>query len=383
MKILQGSEGLGQVLPFTSILPVDRLTAVFRNTTNAYKFYWFRAILSVLKEGGGPEISQQELTRRMFEQVWYPIDFFKLSFGRQDGFAAIVRHIREHAPVNALDNSPAARPIAQQVAAALKGDPLKRFEAQLLSLYQYVPYRFVRPFVEKEVAGLKDAQVDLAIRAAVNEVSKQDPARCPYHFTDTGICINAGWLEYFRTHLAILEGFVNWNLVQFLQVRNPNISGIATKLFKPEERQLAGVRQAWNVYREQKGRLECIYSGKVLAPNFSLDHFIPWSFVAHDLNWNLAPISKEINSSKSDRLPDSVYLQRMIALQFDFLHSVAGARGVGRVLEDYALLFHKELTDIKQLPFERFAQTFSDTFHPMLQIAKNAGFSDGWKYEKA
>lgn len=36
----------------------------------------------------------------------------------------------------------------------------------------------------------------------------------------------------------------------------------------------------------------------------SLDHFVPWSYVAHDELWNLVPTTKSLNSSKSNDLPN-------------------------------------------------------------------------------
>ena len=35
----------------------------------------------------------------------------------------------------------------------------------------------------------------------------------------------------------------------------------------------------------------------------SIDHFVPWQFVAHDELWNLSPTTKTINSSKGNKLP--------------------------------------------------------------------------------
>ena len=48
-----------------------------------------------------------------------------------------------------------------------------------------------------------------------------------------------------------------------------------------------------------------IYGENRLAPeNISIDHFVPWSYVAHDEFWNLHPTTRAINSSKSNRLPE-------------------------------------------------------------------------------
>ncbi|MDY5576621.1 MAG: HNH endonuclease domain-containing protein [Lachnospiraceae bacterium] len=36
--------------------------------------------------------------------------------------------------------------------------------------------------------------------------------------------------------------------------------------------------------------------------DISIDHFVPWSYVAHDEMWNLNPTTKSINSSKRNNL---------------------------------------------------------------------------------
>jgi len=59
--------------------------------------------------------------------------------------------------------------------------------------------------------------------------------------------------------------------------------------------------QLWQAYSSQIDLIS-IYTGHYIE-NFDIDHFIPWSFVTHDQLWNLAPIEKSLNSSKSNKLP--------------------------------------------------------------------------------
>ena len=58
-----------------------------------------------------------------------------------------------------------------------------------------------------------------------------------------------------------------------------------------------------------------IYSGERLGEAFAVDHVLPWTFVAHDLRWNLTPVSVSTNSAKSDHLPDlAIYIPRLAKL---------------------------------------------------------------------
>ena len=51
--------------------------------------------------------------------------------------------------------------------------------------------------------------------------------------------------------------------------------------------------------------------------DISIDHFVPWSYVAHDEFWNLSPTTRSINSSKSNNLPKwDIYFPKLSELQF-------------------------------------------------------------------
>ena len=63
------------------------------------------------------------------------------------------------------------------------------------------------------------------------------------------------------------------------------------------------------------GESACFYCDASLDVGVStIDHFIPWTFVFEDRLWNLVPACRVCNSSKSDRLPDEVQLQRLLLL---------------------------------------------------------------------
>jgi hypothetical protein len=66
-------------LPFDEHLPVEILSAGFRNVTNSYKFFWFLAILEHIQEDHSRVIPIDQLLARMVAWVWYPTNYFKLS----------------------------------------------------------------------------------------------------------------------------------------------------------------------------------------------------------------------------------------------------------------------------------------------------------------
>ena len=74
-------------LPSDHKVDVGKLSAVFNSTSASYKFYWFLAILDAI-EDGKTEITKHELFARMIANAWYTVNYFQVSFGKQDKIQA-------------------------------------------------------------------------------------------------------------------------------------------------------------------------------------------------------------------------------------------------------------------------------------------------------
>jgi hypothetical protein len=208
---------------------------------------------------------------------------------------------------------------------------------------------------------------------------------CPYRFVSIpveSIEIQKEWFEYLQEHLYILTGFCFWHLLNYLQKNNPNVPNIAGKLFEPIERDLRQARVFWQLAFDHLGSIRCIYSDQTMRKDtFSLDHFLPWRFVTHDLLWNIVPTPKNINSMKNDNLPDvDKYFDRFAQLQYEAFVVALNLRKT-KLIEDYILLFRNyNFSEATIYPFEQFRQTLYDTILPQIQIAKNMGFTSAWSY---
>jgi hypothetical protein len=120
------------------------------------------------------------------------------------------------------------------------------------------------------------------------------------------------------------------------------------------------------------------------ADKLALDHYLPWSFVAHDQLWNLIPTLPEVNSSKSDHLPEARYFDRFVSLQHQGLivaNKNAGARDWNKYIEPYLsdLRFSDKLDLLDREKLER---AYKSTLLPMLELAKNLGFSANWRFRR-
>ena len=365
-------------LPPSPALPVSALAASFEEVTNSYKFYWFLAILECVRENQGPFLPLDSLLARMTAGVWYPVHYFRLSFGKQDQLDKVIALLREKSglPID----SPRTSVIQTVLNHLQKRDEVGR---AIFSLGNFVPYRFLRPLFAQTLRGAKDWEVNRRIRMLANQAFF-DPQPCLYRFVDLpipGIELHPEWIDYLHQHIAILTGFCLWNLVNYLQRNNPNVPGIAAKLFEPQARDLSRARKFWTLALGQNRTLNCIYSGQPLAADFSLDHFLPWRFVTHDLLWNLVPTPKPINSSKGDNLPDPHYFDPFAQIQYQAVQAIIQIAQAAKLLEDHLLLFKiSSINDLQGMDFPHFRDALSAAIVPQMQIAANMGFSTGWKY---
>lgn len=354
-------------LPEQEDLPIAQLSSVFSDTTNSYKFYWFLSILDGMLETGQTHFLMQELSLRMMANVWYPLNYYKLSFGNQDDFKKIAGFISERTSISTKLNAPDLR---EQIKSQLTNKDLLDVFNRIENLLRWVPYRFIRPFFKTETKRLPDSEVNGKIVVLANATHK-----APYRFDNKSIIINDSWIFYFQQHQYILRGFIHWHLIQFLQKNNPNVIAIPNKLERPTSRDFKQAKPFWKKYLSNHPDLKCIYSGQFITPEtISLDHYIPFSFVAHDQLWNLIPTTKTVNSAKNDWIPDtSLYFDKYAQLQYDVFQFYAENKET-KFLEDYSTLFRESTETINKQPFEWFKDHLRQAIEPQLQTARNMGF---------
>jgi hypothetical protein len=367
-------------LPASNKLPVEYLAASFSNVTNSYKFYWFLSILEYIKENQTSIIPLNKLLANMVGSVWYPTNYFRLSFGKQDRLNQIALKVKVTTGL-AVD-AKKGQVVDVTLTCLLTQPDLSK---EIFSLGRFVPQRFLRPFFQNLLKGKPDWQVDKLIVELADNAFTNPTETCLYRFVnipEEAIELQPDWFDYLQRHLNILTGFCLWHLVNYLQKNNPNVPNLASKLFEPEKRDLKQARAFWRLVFDLTEPMICIYSGQTMdKDDFSLDHFLPWRFVTHDLLWNIIPTPKNVNSAKSDNLPKiDLYFAAFAQRQYTAFQSVANLRKT-KLLEDYVLLFKKEdFHEVKELSSEQFVAILHDTIVPQIQIAKNMGFTADWSY---
>lgn len=344
------------LLPQNPHLPISALAGIFSNTTATYKFYWFVSLMDIVVKERKTRISFWEIIAGMVAESWYPIHYFKLSFGKSDSLFNNSLEIQKEFQIS-IDSD--KKKIKNQLLDNIDGT--KKF-LRVFSLN--VPYRFLSPWIRYTY----DEDVVAKSQRFEND--------CLYAIYGDEIVINEEWIDYLRENYTILRDFAFWNLTEFLQKRNPNVPNVPSKLIKPNLREsLTKQHKFWDTYIERVGHMNCIYTGKpIVAKKYDLDHFVPWSFVSHNLLWNLIPADSSINSSKSNNLPPlDIYLKPFSKLQQNALKVMYEENPNNAIFEDY-LIVYDSVSDLVHLSETDFYEVFRKTFSPMVQIAENMGF---------
>ncbi len=332
--------------------------------TASYKLYWLLGILDIIKDFPSERsinIEFDDVIRRMIALSWYTILEYRLNFGASDTLEKAVHYIESNTELNR--NS-----CKKEIVELLENSADSKIIEIIHSFSKYVPYRFLTTFIPK-LNGIPDHKRN----SVIEEASKTTPD-IPYAISGKTCVMDLKWLEYLYLNNSIIKGWVQYKLVSFLQARNPNVPAITEKFEAPHQRNLEAARKYWTEYISFNDSRDIFSHQPMRATEISIDHFVPWSFVLHDRIWNLAPTSRELNSSKSNHLPMwEKYFKSFAELQFRAFKWHSNKTPSSKVLEDFILIKPGIAgTDISR---ESFFSILENTLQPAYRIAANQGFS--------
>lgn len=373
-----------QELPQSERVNVSVLTQIFNNTTNSYKYLFFLSLLDILKRRHFDisPISFEKIIIEMLANAWYPHTYFKLSFGTQDQLANKLDSLDLEVTEPILKFRDTDKNLLINIIQAQNLDDIIAF------IGKYVPFRLIRPFFAQETRGLLDAKVNQTIiHLANNQFEVTKPI---YYFNSqylkdcTGIVLHQGWVEYIAENYSIVRGWIFWEWLGYMQKCNPSVPAVSNKLFPPQQREsLANQTKFWKLILKHT-EVRCIYSNLLLTTdNISLDHYLPWSLVAHDQLWNLIPTFPEVNSAKSNNLPSSIYFSAFVAMQHRGLtisHENIKSNIWNKYIESY--IAELKITDQNDiLNFEKLRNAYELIIMPQISLATTQGFTPNWFYK--
>lgn len=355
---------MNMTIPQSETLSTSAMNRVFDDTTATYKFYWLLSLLDMYVKEQKEEMLALEVAARMVAYAWYPIEYFHLLFGKGDSMETIIPEVKRLTNITVDDKLEDKKSIITEFVFT---NMLVKNEVK--KLIKYVPFKFLTPWLYAR----DDNAIKIQSQSFLND--------CLYSLTGSAekltVTINPKWSDYLKTNYEILRDFALWNLTLFLQAKNPNVPNVAGKLLRPEKREaLTAQTKFWNKVIEKSGPITCIYTNTLLGiKEFELDHFMPWSFVSHNQNWNLIPANGSINSSKSNRIPNlEHYLPKMAKEQHRALRVYIPISGnKDAILNEYYTLGASP-ADLMQMSDEDFLKKYYETFAPLSQMALNMGF---------
>lgn len=371
-----------QSLPTSEQVNVSILAQLFNNTTNSYKYLFFLSLLDILKRRNFDvlsPISFAELVVEILANSWFPHTYFKLSFGTQDKIAEKLDSL------NLIISKPILQFRDSDKKLLRKTIQYHAYDDLISYFKRYVPFLLIRPFFENEMRGVKN-KIEQNILTLANKNFK---LRKPLYCFDSdlvknfqGIRVSLDWANYFEENFAVVKGWASWEWLQYMQLKNPTTPNIVNKLFMPQQRgSLSNQTKFWKSVLEHQS-LQCIYSGQNLDPeDISLDHYLPWSFVAHDQLWNLIPVLPEVNSSKLNRLPSKKYLPEFVKLQHIGLvnsQKYFSEKKWHEYIDPYINDLNLKKDDL--LDYEKLCNAYDFVISPLLSLGIKQGFSGDWIY---
>lgn len=270
--------------------------------TQCYKFYWLEAIMNLMLKKY--RFSFDEIFDEMIVSAWYTVTQYHLFLGpmiegeRRDAINRAIDVLIENTALN--ENS---KP--DEIRSVLKEQNHLVLEYKR-KLAKNVPYKLLSSFSSELTQDKGDAYRIEYIQILNKEI------HLPYIIENgvgIGKCVvlQEAWIPFLMDNYLIIKNWIQYNKIQFLQMINPGVPGIINKLDDERNnvRHLERVRDLWNAHIEVSNKeIVDIYTGNKLESTFDVDHFIPWSYVAHDEMWNLIPSNASVNRSKSNHLPE-------------------------------------------------------------------------------
>ena len=360
------------MIPFSDEVNTSSFSKLFENKSESYKLFWFKAILDQVRQGNS-EIYFRSLIEKMIVDAWYMVSEYKLNLGPADTLEKTVLYLQEKTQFKPTEKE-------DVIYDYIRNAEDNQLKAYMRTLCLNVPYRLQAPLIETPKASVWHKT-----REITEYINNQSGIM--YHIHPNGtleskIIITPSWMDYLRSNLGIILGWTDYNLILYLQRRNPTVPGIADKIYPPQERKLTAATGYWK-YLITSGNVRDIYTGELLTTkDLSIDHFVPWSYVASDELWNLIPTTRSVNSKKSNNLPKwDVYFTLLANTEFDAYLAVSADAKAKQLFEKCA----KENINNEDIRYrlyrqeqnkESFTRQLEEILLPIYDSAKNMGFKE-------
>ena len=328
MKVDSGK--LSTIL-YSNKLDIKKFENLLSNNDQGYKFFWLEAILKLIAQNK-QLFTFEDVIDEMIVGAWRMVTHYHLRLGHtvngnaENFLEHAIRILYECSKEDIGNKTPSKDRLLFLI---------QKYQDNLmedkLHVTDYVPYRLIKPFVEKEGKDYIDRKNYGRFIAYLNAFTKVNHEFF-YDITDAEnplkrrIRLNEEWVNFILQNYAVIMGWLRFNKALFIQDRNPGVPGVMYKVAPETEekrKSLKNARELWIATVDVTGKpLYEIYTGNELSiDEFDLDHFVPRSYVSNDELWNLTPMSKKLNSSKNNKLPERRYIKDFVEYNY-YLYSL-------------------------------------------------------------
>lgn len=371
-------------LPKSEIVEAGYLESMLENFAASYKLFWLRGIFTEVNKGNRI-LEYRRLTARMIASAWYPVIYYNLSLGYSDKLAESVWYLHDSLGVKREEQE-------EKIVEFICQSEDKRLKKMCRDFTGFVPFRLLRPFYQRELEYEKKMDLsyhDGKVNAIIEKYNKKDQNQAFYRMDRKNgmLTVSSKWAEYLKQNASLVEGWLNYKLVEYIQKKNPNVPAIAFKIFPPKHRSLAAPAKFWELVGKKQKLMDLFLEKPFTEENMqkygkiSIDHFIPWSFVLHDELWNLYPMFKNVNSRKGNKLPDlDRYLEHFCECQYQaFITAKTIPEISKKMLEEY-LTVTRDAFQIGRddRGHQVFVESMRQTIEPLYQIANHQGYGIWW-----
>ena len=367
-------------------LDVGAFVQILSKTTNSYKYLFLLGLLNRIHHTPPNQpitIPLADMAIDMATLAWYPCRYFKLSFGATDQLPQLLL---------AVGANVSTRKHGAEVLEHIRSEIQKHVDTNHLAatLLRYVPFRLLRPFFRSALRHEPDTRVD---RLVAQRLRDGEDTLNPAIYTlrgesnrpvDLTLHLNPRWRILIARWHSVIYNWVLYEWAKYLQARNPTMPNVLGKLLPPDRRnqtQLKKVKGFWINFLEHQS-VTCAYTSEKIDPrDFELDHFLPWSYVSHNLPWNLIPSTPSANSSKGAKLPDESYIEALarrqhLALNYAYKHMTQTEWSELTMSYCHDL----RLDQVGLLNAELLGTAYQQTMRPQISLGKQLGFEADWIY---
>ena len=220
-------------------------------------------------------------------------------------------------------------------------------ESEVIRLISQVSRDYgMRSFSDLPKAGREKIRAAMARILTINVLAAfhtSKPADMPFLFDwskgETRVRLSSESHTFLCENSGVLQVVANYHWATFLEACNRLAPKIIQKVARDGARR--GSLIPYLRILSEDGPQECFYCGTGFEDSRAavVDHVIPWSFLLEDPIWDLVLSCAKCNSAKSDWLPESEFISRLVRRNRETLH----ARLQGKI----SLLFGAE--DVERL----------------------------------